>query len=47
MQVAVKLPLRDLYYIAQRFNDAQKQEFASRIAAMVEAEVLRLMEGEG
>jgi len=45
VQIAVKLPLRDLYYISQRFNDAQKAEFASRIAAMVEAEVLRVMEG--
>lgn len=45
VQIAVKLPLRELYYLGSRFNDSQKQEFASRIATSVEEEILRLLSG--
>jgi hypothetical protein len=46
VQIAVKVPLRELYYFSERFSDAQKAEFAARIAAAVEEEVLRLMNEE-
>ena len=43
VQIAIKLPLLEVFYLGARFNEAQKQEFASRIAALVEEEILRLM----
>lgn len=43
VQIAVKVPLRDLYYLGQRFSEAQKQEFAARISMQVEEEILRIM----
>lgn len=46
VQIAVKLPLREVFYLGARFNEAQKQEFASRIAGLVEEEILRLMREE-
>ena len=46
VQIAIKLPLREVFYLGARFNEAQKQEFASRIAGLVEAEILRLMNEE-
>ena len=46
VQVSVKLPLRELYYLGERLSPQQKDEFAATIAAVVEAEILRLMNGE-
>ena len=46
VQVSVKLPLRELYYLGERLSPQQKDEFAATIAAAVEVEVLRLMNGE-
>lgn len=43
-QIAVKFPLRDLYAVAGSMNEAQRQEFARYVAAMVEAEVLAALE---
>lgn len=43
-QIAVKFPLRDLYAVAGNMNEAQRQEFARYVAAMVEAEVLAALE---
>lgn len=43
VQIAVKVPLREMYYFSERFSEQQKAEFAARIAAAVEEEVLRLM----
>lgn len=43
-QIAVKFPLRDLYAVAGNMNEAQRQEFARHVAAMVEAEVLAALE---
>lgn len=47
-QIAVKFPLRDLYAVAANMNEAQRQEFARYVAALVQAEVLAaLEEGSG
>lgn len=43
-QIALKFPLRDLYSVAGSMNEAQRQEFARYVAAMVEAQVLALLE---
>jgi hypothetical protein len=43
-QIAVKFPLRDLYAVAGNMNEAQRQEFARHVAAMVQAEVLAALE---
>ena len=43
-QIAVKFPLRDLYAVAGNMNDAQRQEFARHVAAMVQAEVLAALD---
>jgi phenylpyruvate tautomerase PptA (4-oxalocrotonate tautomerase family) len=47
VQIAVKIPLREMYYFSERFSEQQKAEFAARIAAAVEDEVLRIMNEEG
>jgi len=46
-QIAVKFPLRDLYAVSASMNDAQRQEFARYVAAMVEAEVLAALNEGG
>jgi hypothetical protein len=43
-QIAVKFPLRDLYAVAGNMNEAQRQEFARHVAAMVQAEVLAALD---
>jgi hypothetical protein len=43
-QIALKFPLRDLYAVAGSMNEAQRQEFARYVAAMVEAQVLAILE---
>lgn len=43
-QIALKFALKDLYAIAGSMNEAQRQEFARYVAAMVEAQVLALLE---
>jgi hypothetical protein len=43
-QIAVKFPLRDLYAVAENMNEAQRQEFARHVAAMVQAEVLAALD---
>lgn len=46
VQIAVKLPQRELFYLAERLNPQQKIEFAQHIAARVENEILALLMGE-
>jgi hypothetical protein len=43
VQIAVKIPQRELFYLSERLNDQQKMEFAQHIAAKVEAEILALL----
>ena len=42
-QIAVKFPLRDLYEIAANMNELQRIEFARYVGAMVEAQVLAVL----
>lgn len=46
-QIAVRFPLRDLYAVSSNMNEAQRQEFARYVAAMVEAEVLAALTESG
>lgn len=46
-QISVRFPLRDLYAVSANMNEAQRQEFARYVAAMVEAEVLAALSESG
>jgi hypothetical protein len=46
VQIAVKLPQRELFYLAERLNPQQKIEFAQHIATRVENEILALLMAE-
>jgi len=43
VQIAVKIPQRELFYLSERLNEQQKIEFAQYIAAKVENEILALL----
>ena len=43
VQIAVKIPQRELFYLAERLNEQQKIEFAQYLAAKVENEILALL----
>lgn len=46
-QIAIRFPLRDLYAVSANMNEAQRQEFARYVAALVEAEVLAALSEGG
>jgi hypothetical protein len=46
VQIAVKIPQRELFYLSERLNPQQKIEFAQHIAAKVENEILALLMDE-